>query len=231
MSIASFVLRTSTAKALTNAGGGTVGTSSWGTQSRLRLMASVGPLITGIVGLAAGTAGETGAPVRRRPAKTAAGSLALRATRRRTRRATCIPAARAAAVLVWTRSPCALGAVRSNETRQLRLRLAIPDAVGTGGGLLMADGSDIGSIPADELAMRLLAGAGPLAPLGIAARRRGKTTAVVAGTPLSAMRTLRTFWTMSRRIRVIRTSLRVSLARTIRVFTPWRWAAGRASAS
>src|SRR5664280_3702256 len=64
--------------------------------------------------------------------------------------------ARSRTMLVRTRTAGALGTVRTDETRQLGLGLAIPDAVRTGGRLLVTHWLDVGSIAAYKLATRLL---------------------------------------------------------------------------
>jgi hypothetical protein len=142
----------------THAKGGTVGCLPQSHQLRPRLMAPVAPLVMWIPGSAARSTGRTGTSAGRRPAEAAPVPVPLWTTRLagRPSRAS---STRAAMVFHRARSTGALRAIRPNETRQLSLRLAVPDAIGTGGRLLMAHWLDIWCIPADELAMRFLSAA------------------------------------------------------------------------
>src|SRR5450759_5654779 len=94
-------------------------------------------------------------------------------------------------MLVRARSTRALGTVRADETRQLRLRLAIPDTVGTGSCLLVAHRLDVGSVAAYKLAMRFLCAARASAIGSTTARRRLKPSIVRTWTPRCPTRSWR----------------------------------------
>jgi hypothetical protein len=109
-------------------------------------------------------------------------------------------------MLVRTRTASALGAIRTDETRQLRLRLAIPDAVGTSSRFLMAHRLDVGSVAADKLATRFLRATRPSAIRRTATRRRLESSTIIPWTPRSPTRPWRAVeprslrpWTVRRR--------------------------------
>ncbi len=118
--------------------------------------APAAPVIPRITMSPAGTVHRAGASRRSRRSRTSATPVALGASvsaGRTTRGA----GARSATVFIRARSASAFSTVRTDETRQLGLCLAIPDAVRARSCLLVAYRLDVGSVAADKLAMRFLA--------------------------------------------------------------------------
>ena len=118
-------------------------------------------------------------------------------------------------MLIRARTASALGAVWTDETRQLGLRLAVPDAVGTSSRLLVAHRLDVGSVAADKLATRFFCATRPSAIRRTTTRRGLKPSIVRAWTPRSMTRPWRAVEPRSLRPRTVRR--RTLSARLVRI--------------